>query len=102
MRCILLALLIFTARVFADPPPGYYSAATGLSGVPLKNTLNGIIKNGHTVIDYNGIVGPLTVIWQDPANSANMIYAYSGFSVPKTTPLDSSGWLISGCRHLSK
>lgn len=92
MRGILLALLLFSARVFGDPPPGYYAAATGLSGVPLKNALNGIIKNGHTVILYNDIIGPLKTIWQDPLNSSNMIYTYSGFSVPKSTPLDSSGW----------
>ncbi|MEK0448076.1 MAG: hypothetical protein RL088_344 [Verrucomicrobiota bacterium] len=92
MRGILLALLLFSARVFADPPPGYYTAATGLSGIPLKNALNGIIKNGHTVILYNDIIGPLKTIWQDPLNSSNMIYTYSGFSVPKSTPLDSSGW----------
>ena len=92
MRGILLALLFFSARVFGDPPPGYYDAATGLSGVPLKNALNGIIKNGHTVILYNEIIGPLKTIWQDPLNSSNMIYTYSGFSVPKSTPLDSSGW----------
>ena len=92
MRHILLALLIFTARVFGDPPAGYYNAAAGLSGLPLKSALNGIIKNGHTVILYDNIVGPLKVIWQDPANSSNMIYTYSGFSVPKSTPLDSTGW----------
>ena len=92
MRGILLALLLFSARVFSDPPPRYYAAATGLSGVPLKDALNGIIKSGHTVILYNDIIGPLKTIWQDPLNSSNMVYTYSGFSVPKSTPLDSSGW----------
>ena len=92
MRTILLALFLLVSRVFAAPPPGYYDAATGLTGTPLKSALNGVIKNGHTVILYDDIVGPLKTIWQDPANSANMIYTYSGFSVPKSTPLDSTGW----------
>lgn len=92
MRHILLALLFFTARAFGDPPAGYYNAASGLTGLPLKSALNGIIKNGHTVFLYNDIIGPLKTIWQDPANSSNMIYTYSGFSVPKSTPLDSTGW----------
>ena len=92
MRATILALLIFTARVFADPPAGYYNAATGLTGGPLKSALNTIIKSGHTVILYDDLIGPLKVIWQDPANSSNLIYTYSGFSVPKSTPLDSNGW----------
>ncbi len=88
MRSILLALLVFTARVFADPPAGYYSAATGLSGVPLKSALNGIIKNGHTVIPYDGLFGPLKALWQDPADSTRFILIYSGYSLPKS----SSDW----------
>jgi endonuclease I len=92
MRCVILLLLLLVSRVYADPPAGYYSAAEGLTGEPLKAALNGIIKNGHTVILYDNVVGPLKTIWQDPANSANMVYMYSGFSVPKSTPLDSTGW----------
>ena len=84
MRCVLLALLFFSARVFASPPVGYYNAATGLSGVPLKSALNGIIKTGHTVILYDDLFAPLKALWQDPVNSANFILIYSGYSVSKS------------------
>ncbi len=92
MRHILLALLFLTARVFGDPPAGYYNAAAGLIGLPLKSALNGIIKNGHTVILYDSLFGPLKVIWQDPANSSRFILAYSAASILKSTPVDITGW----------
>jgi endonuclease I len=92
MRCILLVLLFLNARVFADPPPGYYSPATGLSGLALKSALNGIIKNGHTVILYDDLFGPLKAIWQDPADSSKFILAYTGTSISKSTAVDSNGW----------
>ncbi len=85
MRAIFLALFVFSARVFADPPTGYYSAATGLSGVPLKSALNGVIKAGHTVILYDDLFAPIKALHQDPANSSNFILIYSGFSIPKSS-----------------
>jgi endonuclease I len=85
MRCILLALLLLTARVFADPPPGYYAAATGLSGAPLKSALNGIIKNGHTVIPYADILDPLRTLWESPSDSTKIRLIYAGTPVSKTS-----------------
>ena len=85
MRHILLALLFFTARVFGDPPAGYYNAAAGLTGVPLKSALNGIIKNGHTVIPYADILDPLRTLWESPTDSTKIRLIYAGTPVAKTS-----------------
>ena len=83
MRGALLAFFCATA-LWAEPPPGYYDAANGQSGAALKSALHGIIRNGHTVISYNNLLGPLRAIWEDPANSANILLIYSDASVLKT------------------
>ena len=46
----LLALILWLGS-FAQIPPGYYDAANGLSGLPLKLALHNIIKN-HTSVTY--------------------------------------------------
>jgi endonuclease I len=78
---ILIGTLIVPLR--ADPPPGYYDSANGLSGATLKSALHDII-DGHTVIPYDQLFPVLDVLWEDPANSANVILIYGGVSVPKT------------------
>lgn len=65
-----------------DPPPAYYSSATG-TGATLKAQLNEIIDQ-HTVISYNNREPRIETLDQDPNNSLNVICVYSGFSVPKS------------------
>lgn len=43
------------ANAFAQAPAGYYNAANGLTGAPLKTALKGIIENGHVDHGYNGL-----------------------------------------------
>ena len=76
----LLTLLALLAAALADPPAGYYNAASGLSGAALKSALHGII-DGHTVIPYSSLETPLRALWQDPANSSNILLVYSQTSV---------------------
>src|SRR4029450_277801 len=86
MRSVLAsAILIGTLLVplRADPPPGYYDPANGLSGAALKSALHDII-DGHTVIPYDQLFPVLDVLWEDPGNSANVILIYGGVSVAKT------------------
>ena len=83
----LLTLLVTLGAAHADPPAGYYNAASGQSGAALKSALHGII-DGHTVIPYSSLETPLRALWQDPANSANILLVYSQTSVAKT----SSSW----------
>jgi endonuclease I len=71
------------APLRADPPPGYYNSATGLSGAALKSALHDII-DGHTVIPYDQLFPVLDVVWEDPANSSNVLLIYGGVSVAKT------------------
>lgn len=67
-------------------PAGYYNDANGLTGEPLKNTLNDIITN-HTEFPYTNTN---TDVWdmlreadEDPLNSDNVLLFYSGYSWPK-------------------
>lgn len=52
----LLGLLVATSEVRAQPPPGYYDSAAGLSGQPLRMALRDIIS-GHTSLMYNQLWG---------------------------------------------
>ena len=79
----LLPALCAGAFAFADPPPGYYDAASGLSGPALKSALHDIIKTGYTTIPYDGLFGPLRAIFADPANASNILLFYSSVSVSK-------------------
>lgn len=54
MRPLILLVLLSPAPVLAQPPPGYYDPAAGLSGEPLRAALYGIISP-HTVIQYSNL-----------------------------------------------
>ncbi len=56
MKRIVLVYIALTLWLgtYAQIPAGYYDAAAGLSGLPLKVALHNIIKN-HTAITYNGL-----------------------------------------------
>lgn len=76
------ALFAIPSLAQYDPPPAYYSTATG-TGATLKAQLNEIIDQ-HTVISYNNREPRIEALDQDPLNSLNVICVYSGFSVPKS------------------
>ena len=56
MSDILLTVLLLSALASADPPPGYYDPAAGLTGPALQEALHNIIDN-HTNISYDAIWG---------------------------------------------
>jgi endonuclease I len=66
-----------------DPPPGYYSTATG-TGATLKAQLNEIIDQ-HTVISYANRTPAIRLLDEDPNNTLNLILVYSGYSAPKAS-----------------
>jgi len=70
----------------AAPPLDYYDSAIGQTGAALKSALHEIIK-GHTVLPYTATPtdtwDALKVLDEDPANAANVLLLYSGYSVPK-------------------
>ncbi|HKQ48271.1 MAG TPA: endonuclease [Phycisphaerae bacterium] len=80
---VFVCIAVAPAVAQYDPPAGYYNSAVGLTGAPLKSALNAII-DGHTTITYANREARLEILDQDPANSANVIEVYSGYSVPKT------------------
>ena len=58
MRTFLLLFILFRAAVIlAQPPAGYYDAAQGLSGEPLRQALHNIITNGHQTLSYSNLMG---------------------------------------------
>lgn len=90
---VIAALFLFLAGFAVaqspayDPPAGYYSTTTGLSGSALKTELNRIIR-GHNVIPYTSsatdVWDALKVLDEDPENPANVVLIYTGVSSPKS------------------
>ena len=70
-----------------DPDPGgpyddtYYADAIGKTGAQLESSLHTIISTGDTPVSYDTVWDALKQTDQDPANSANVIALYSGFSM---------------------
>ncbi len=64
-------------------PAGYYDAAAGKTGTPLRSALHGIIDN-HTGVSYSTVWTALRETDEDPNNSNNVIEFYSGESISKT------------------
>jgi len=75
-----LIILILSASIIADPPPGYYDGAEGLSGEALKGALNDIIDN-HNAMSYSAVWNALKDTDKDPQNPNNVILLYTGWSV---------------------
>ncbi len=81
--------------VQADPPAGYYDAANGLAGEPLRLALHGIVDD-HQRFPYTSsatdtwdIVGAAD---EDPSNLANVITIYRNTSVPWSFQNTTDGW----------
>lgn len=65
-----------------DPPPTYYSTATG-TGATLKSQLHNIIDD-HAVISYQDARFALQVTDEDPNNASRIILVYNRLSVAET------------------
>ncbi len=70
-----------------DPPPTYYSSATG-SGVTLKSQLHNII-DAHTVFSYSATRNILKVTDRDPSNPSRILLVYDRVS---QTASNHSAW----------
>jgi hypothetical protein len=81
-----LLATVFVAFGQSLPPVGYYDSAIRRAGAALKSALHGII-DGHTVLPYTATGtdtwDALKVLDEDPANAANVLMIYSGYSVAK-------------------
>lgn len=75
------------------PPGNYYSNAVGKISTDLKSALNGIIRAGFRSISYgtgsstgiSGVVPVMKLLYEDPANTNNLILIYGGDSFPKAS-----------------
>ncbi len=77
--CVVMAGL---AHGQYEPPPGYYSSATG-TGTTLRNNLHNIIDN-HVVRSYGDARFALQLLDVDPNNASRVILIYTGVSVNGT------------------
>ncbi|OUU24806.1 MAG: hypothetical protein CBC13_03020 [Planctomycetia bacterium TMED53] len=91
----LLTVVVFSTVVSADPPPGYYSTASGLSGESLRLALHEIVDD-HQRIPYTSSAtdtwDALGVCEQDPANPSRVITVYRNTSVLWSEQNTSIGW----------
>ena len=98
-RALAIAFVLFVCQsgnsAFADPPPGYYNAATGLTGTALRNALHAIIDD-HTRIPYTSSSTDtwdvLAIAHEDPSNPANILTVYRNASVAEGNHSSGSGW----------
>ena len=84
LTLLVFLLIIITQTGFSQAPADYYTTAAGKTGLELKAALHNKIK-GHTIFPYTS---SSTDTWdilkesdRDPANSANVILFYTGWSV---------------------
>lgn len=80
-RCLLLIACLVALSAQADPPPGYYNAAMGLTGDALRHAVHGII-DGHTSIPYSHSTlidasDALKVLDEDPEHIDEVVLVYS-------------------------
>jgi endonuclease I len=81
---LLLSLIALFQFASAQIPPGYYDAASGLTGTELKGVLHEIIDN-HDEPSYDDLRDfILKASDEDPENPNNVILLYSGISRPKS------------------
>lgn len=95
MRTLILFLL-WSGISFGQIPPGYYDPAQGLTGLPLKATLNDIIQD-HVEFPYSSTG---TDVWdilketdRDTIDPTKVICLYSGFTRDAALEYDNgNGW----------
>ena len=92
---LLLAPVCWGLQAQADPPPGYYSSASGLNGESLRVALHQIIDD-HQRIPYTSSATDtwdvLGIAEEDPSNPANVITVYRNTSVPWSQQNTADGW----------
>lgn len=74
---MLATLVVSSFAAFADPPSGYYDAATGKTGSDLREALHQIVRN-HRVVPYSSSTqfdtsDALKVLDQDPLDTNNVV-----------------------------
>lgn len=70
----LFVLLLFPFAAYAQPPAGYYDAAQGLSGEPLRVALRSIIS-GHSVVPNGSLWSAFYIVDRKPDNTVWDIYS---------------------------
>lgn len=81
MRSIIGLLTLIPCTAIAQPPPGYYDAAAGLTGLPLRVALQGIIDD-HAVLANSELWDAFSLIDRRPDGTVWDIYS----DVPGGTP----------------
>lgn len=96
MKSLTIAFSLFCGLCFAQIPPGYYNAASGLSGNALKTALHNIIKN-HNSISYNNL---WTAYKKTDAKASGKVWdIYS--DIPSGTPPYQFSFVTDQCGNYS-
>ena len=107
LRYLQAAVLLLTISAFLsvavggpyDPPPTYYSTATG-TGTTLKQQLDDIMTSGHSLLTYGAARFILDDTDEDPSNSANVLLTYNRNSVSGTWAGGVPGTLFNSREHV--
>ncbi len=96
-----LSILAFSSLVWtatpatADPPPGYYDSATGLSGTALRNAVHAIIDD-HTRFPYtSGSTDTWDIVSaadEDPLDMTRVVSVYKNESFDENNHTAGVGW----------
>jgi len=92
MRLLLLPLLLLARIAVAQPPPGYYDSAQGLTGEALRAALNDIISP-HSVLAYTQLWEAFSSTDQAPDGGVWDIYS----DVPGGTPPYEFQFVVDQC-----
>ena len=99
--CLAVSLFYSFAAVAGpyDPPPTYYSGATG-TGATLKQELHDIMTSGHSLKTYGEARYILDDTDEDPNNSNNVLLTYNRISVSGTWMGGVGGTVFSSREHV--
>jgi len=91
----LAIMAVISSPLLADPPPGYYSSASGLTGEALRLALHDIVDD-HQRIPYTSSAtdtwDALGVCERDPGDPSRLITLYRNTSVLWSEQNTSIGW----------
>jgi endonuclease I len=97
MKYLLTGFLIISLHLSAQIPPGYYDAATGLSGDTLRKVLHAIIRE-HQVQTYSSIWSHFQKTDKSPTGIVWDIYS----DMPGGTPAYTYHFVVNQCGNYSK
>ena len=92
---IVAVFTLLSGTAQADPPPGYYDGATGLTGAPLQSALHAIIDDHFRIPYTSGSTDTwdvLAIANEDPNVFGNILTVYQNRSIDEDDHSSGTGW----------